>query len=405
MNVLFLHNNFPGQYLHIAPAIARDPNNVVVFGTKNTDPTQLEGVHKVNFAPAREASPNIHHYVRPYENAVLHGQAVYRLGEQLKAAGFIPDVVCAHSGWGVGMFIKDTFPQASLLSYFEWFGQPQGADLDFDPAFPLSADDVLRIHASNAALLMDLYRCDHGISPTVWQRSQFPREFHSKITVLHDGVDTDYFHPIPGAKLVLPNLDLAHVEELVTFVARGMDSYRGFPQFIQAIALVLKQRPHCHVVIVGSDRVAYGPPPPGHESYKSWMLERVSLDLSRVHFVGLLNYGHYKKVLQASSVHVYLTRPFVLSWSLMEAMSSGCLILGSKTPPVQEVIEHGVNGLLVDFFDVEAIASQIEAVLTHPTSYQELRVNARKTICDRYARSMLLPKQIELIKSFADLRA
>lgn len=401
MRVLFLHNNFPAQFRQLAIALAQDPANQVVFGTKHTDRVQLVGVKKVNFALSREAYPSTHHYVKPFENAALHGQAVYRLTDQLKTAGFVPDVVCAHSGWGTGMFIKDAFPEAALLGYFEWFGRAHGSDQDFDPMFPLSVDDELRIRCSNAPILVDLVSCDRGISPTRWQRDQFPPEFHSKITVLHDGVDTDYFHPDPEAKMVLPELDLSHVSEVITYVSRGMDSYRGFPQFIEAIARVLDQRPQCHVVIIAADRIAYGPPSPKGASFKEWMLERVPLDLSRVHFVGNQPYGVYKKVLQASSVHVYLTRPFVLSWSLMEAMSMGCLIVASDTPPVQEVMRDGENGLLVPFFDVEAIARRINEALDNAADLKPLRQNARETIVNHYAQSLLLPQQIQLLQGLS----
>jgi len=398
MNVLFLHNNFPAQFLHLSQKLAADPKHTVVFGTKHAEDVQLAGVRKVPFVPSREVNPNTHHYVRNYESAVLHGQAVFRLAEQLKAAGFVPDVVCAHSGWGAGMFIKDIFPQAGLLSYFEWFGRAHGSDVDFDPAFPVTLDEVLKIRAGNAPMLVDLYSCDRGISPTRWQRDQFPSEFHDKITVLHDGVDTDYFFPDPGLKLVLPDLDLSHVDELVTYVSRGMDSYRGFPQFMQAIAHVLERRPKCHVAIVAAERVAYGPALPDGKSYKQAMLEQVPLDLSRVHFLGNLPYGLYKLVLRASSAHIYLTRPFVLSWSFMEAMASGCLIVASDTPPVREMMQDGVNGLLANFFSPTEIGDRVCEALEHPEKMQPLRDNARQTIVEHYAQSLLLPKQVQLLE-------
>ncbi|MGG6295766.1 glycosyltransferase family 4 protein [Leptolyngbya sp. AN02str] len=404
MRVLFLHNNFPAQFRELARALAQDPNNEVVYGTKHTDPVQLAGVRKVNYAPTREPHPDVHHYVRSYESAVLHGQAVVRMALQLKQAGFEPDVVCSHSGWGNGMFIKDVFPKTKLLSYFEWFCNAEGADADFDPAYPLNMDDYLRIRASNAPMLVDLYSSDRGISPTYWQRSQFPTEFHDKITVLHDGVDTNYFYPEPGAKLVLPEygLDLSHVDELVTYVSRGMDAYRGFPQFMEAIARLTERRPNCHVVIVAGDRVAYGPAAPKGNSFKDIMLEKLpSLDLSRVHFAGTMPYGHYKQVLRASKVHVYLTRPFVLSWSLMESLSSGCVVVASDTAPVREVIQDGVNGFLVDFFSPDKIADRIEDALIHQTDLQPMREKARQTALDRYALSTLLPQHIQLLEELA----
>ncbi|PIG90784.1 glycosyltransferase family 4 protein [Gloeocapsopsis sp. IPPAS B-1203] len=400
MRILFLHTNFPAQYRHVAQALASVPNNQVVFGTKNQD-VSLPGVYKAIFEPSRNPHPSTHHYVRPLESAVLHGQAVYKIAEQLKAQKFIPDVICGHSGWGPTLFVKDAFPNTPLICYFEWFYHARGSDADFDPTDPLNVDDIARIRIKNAPILIDLYSCDRGLSPTFWQRAQFPAEFHSKISVLHDGVDTEYFKPKPGAKLVLPNLDLSGVDELVTYVARGMEPYRGFPQFMEAIAYIQERRPNCHVVIVGSERVCYGKSLPDGISYKEFMLKKVPLDLSRVHFTGSLPYNQYLQVIQASSVHVYLTRPFVLSWSMIEAMSTGCLVLGSNTAPVAEVIQDGENGLLVDFFAPQQIADRVDEVLNHPTRMAELRAKARETVLERYALADLLPKHLEMIKSIA----
>jgi glycosyltransferase involved in cell wall biosynthesis len=161
---------------------------------------------------------------------------VFRLAQALKAKGFAPEVVCAHSGWGDSLYIKDAFPSTKLLNYFEWYYYAGGTDADFLPDQPLSDDDRLRIRTKNAPILIDLAQCDRGLCPTAWQRQQFPDLFQSKLTVLHDGIDTDFFRPKAGMRLKLPNLDLAHVEELVTYVARGMEPYRGFPQFMVALA-------------------------------------------------------------------------------------------------------------------------------------------------------------------------
>ena len=398
MNILFLHPNFPAQFRHLVTALAKNSQNKVVFGTKREEGS-ISGVLNAIYTPSRQARRETHHYVRNLENAVLQGQAVYRLAEQLKKERFIPDVVYGHSGWGPTLFIKDIFPKAELLCFFEWFYHAHGTDADFDPKEPLTADDEARIRIKNTPMLTDLYSCDRGLSPTYWQRQQFPPEFHNKITVRHDGVDTNYFHPKPGAKLVLQNknLDLSEVDEIVTYVARGMEPYRGFPQFMEAVSILLKKRPNCHVVIVGDDRVAYGRSLPEGESYKKLMLDTYDYDLARLHFTGSLPYSQYLQVIQASSVHVYLTRPFVLSWSMLEVMSTGGLVLGSKTPPVEEVIEDGVNGLLVDFFAIDRIVERIEEVLDHPDKMANLRVKARETIQEKYDLSRLLPEHIDWI--------
>jgi glycosyltransferase involved in cell wall biosynthesis len=399
MRILFLHPNFPAQFRHLLVALAQQNRHQIVFGTTRQEGS-LAGVSKLIYKPSREARPETHHYVRPLENAVLQGQAVYRLTDQLKAQGFIPDVVYGHSGWGLTLFMKDCFPKAKLLGYFEWFYQAHGSDADFDPAEPLNADDEARIRIKNAPILVDLYSCDRGLSPTSWQRQQFPSEYRDKITVHHDGIDTHFFQPKPGHKLVLPRLklDLSSVDELVTYVARGMEPYRGFPQLIETIALLQERRPNCHVVIVGENRVAYGKSLPNGKTYKELMLEKVPLDLNRVHFTGLLPYPEYRQVLQASSVHIYLTRPFVLSWSMLEALSTGCLVVASRTAPVLEFIQDGVNGLLADFFSPQEIADRVEDVLDHPDRMAAIRDQARKTILERYDLAQLLPQHLQWIE-------
>ncbi|MEH2051968.1 glycosyltransferase family 4 protein [Nostoc sp.] len=396
MKILFLHPNFPSQFRNLAIVLGKDPNYQVVFGTNRRE-GEIAGVYKAIYTPSREAAPQTHHYVRNLENAVLTAQAVYRVAEKLKAEGFVPDIVYGHSGWGPTLFMKDVFPKAELLCYFEWFYHAHGSDADFDPSEPLNADDECRIRVKNAPILTDLYSCDRGLSPTNWQRQQFPKEYHRKLTVIHDGVDTQYFVPKPGAKLVLPriNLDLSHVEELVTYVGRGMEPYRGFPQFMETVALLQQRRPKCHVVVVGEDRVAYGKNLPDGKTYKQLMLEKLSLDLSRLHFTDRLPYNEYLQVLQASSAHVYLTRPFVLSWSMLEVMAAGCLLVASKTSPVLEVVQDGVNGLLVDFFSPDNIANRVEEALNNPQEMSTIRANARETILKRYDLAKLLPQHLQ----------
>ena len=398
MKILFLHPNFPAQFRHLATTLGKDPKNQVVYGTGRKE-GQIAGVTKVLYGKSRTARPETHHYVRPLENAVLEGQGVYRLAQKLKNENFFPDIVYGHSGWGPTLFIKDIFPKAKLLCYFEWFYRAHGSDADFDPRDPINEDDEARIRIKNAPILLDLYSCDRGLSPTKWQRQQFPVEFQPKITAHHDGVDINYFKPNSEAKLVLPRLglDLSEVDEIVTYVARGMEPYRGFPQLIETISILQKQRPNCHFVIVGQNRVAYGKTLPDGKTYKDVMLEKFPLDMKRVHFTGLIPYNEYLQVLQASSAHIYLTRPFVLSWSMLEAMATGCLIVGSNTAPVREVIEDGANGLLVDFFKPEEIAAKVSEALDNPEAMTKIRTQARKTIVQGYDLNRLLPQHLDWI--------
>ncbi|MBX9634148.1 MAG: glycosyltransferase, partial [Magnetospirillum sp.] len=355
MRILFLHNAFPGQFGHLAAELARDPANQVLFASADAGGT-LPGVRRLTYGAARPVHAPVHPYLRWMEGAVLTGQAVYRLCHQLKQDGFIPDVVCAHSGWGPALYIKQLFPRCRLAGYFEWFYQADGADTAFLDQ-TLSADDGCRIATRNGALLMDLANADCAITPTDFQRGRFPERLRPLLTVLHDGVDTDFFRPAPAAPLRLPGLDLSHASEIVTYATRGMEPYRGFPQFLRAAALLQHRRPYLHVVVAGEDHVHYGQRLPDGDSWKRRMLaELPELDLSRLHFTGTLPAPHYRLLLQASSAHVYLTVPFVLSWSLLDAMACGCAVVASDTKPVREVVTDGGNGLLADFLSPDSIA-------------------------------------------------
>jgi glycosyltransferase involved in cell wall biosynthesis len=406
MRVLFLHNNFPAQYKHVAAALAADPANEVVAGSLDNK-KNLPGVTKHIYKPQREPSKSIHHYLRSTEAAVLDGQGVLRMCAELRKNGFIPDLVCGHSGWGTTIYIKDVFPEARLLTYFEWYYNARNSDVDFVNK-QLGYEDLCRVRTRNLPILMDLAHCDWGLCPTSYQLSQIPRVFHSKLSQLHDGVDTDFFAPSDSVGFDIPelNLHLTREAEILTYATRGMEPYRGFPQFMQAVEILQKRRPNLRVVIAGTDRVAYGKKLPEGESYKGKALEELKdLDHSRLHFVGHLPFDLYRNLLQLSSVHVYLTIPFVLSWSLLEAMSAGCLIVGSDTLPVRELIEDGRNGLMTDMNNIDALADRIEEALDRRDSLAHIRANARQTILDRFALRDLLPRHLQLMRDLAEGRA
>jgi glycosyltransferase involved in cell wall biosynthesis len=401
MRILFLHNNFPAQYRHVAQALAADKGNQVVFGTMNKDGA-MPGVAKAYYKPSREPNEKTHHYLRGAENAVLHGQGVWRMCVELKKRGFVPDIVCGHSGWGPTLYVKDAFPNARQMNLFEWYYHSTGADSDFLPDHQQTDDDRTRIRTRNIPILLDLANADWGQVPTQFQRSQFPDVFLPKLSVLHEGIDTDFFKPAEERTgLVLPKLDLSGARELLTYSTRGMEPYRGFPQFMRAAAKVMARRPDLHVVVVGQDRIAYGRQLPEGDSWRKRMIEELKPDMSRLHFTGLLPYPDYLKVLQASHCHVYLTVPFVLSWSSMEAMAAGCLIVGSDTAPLREVITDGESGLLTDFFDIDAMAEKIIHALDNQKKLRGLREAARRTILEKYALKDLLPRHLRLIKDVA----
>ena len=402
MKILFVHQNCPGQYKHLAPALAARKGWDVRFLTRPGKP-DVAGVTKIEYELAREPAKETHRYIKNLESAVLYGQAAARAAEKLRQSGFVPDVIVGHAGWGETMYLKDVFPTARLLGYFEFYYRAYGSDVDFDRDRKVNLDDRARIRTKNAAQFISLEAADWGVSPTVWQKSQLPREFHGRISVIHEGIDTETVKPNAEARVVLPNgLELKKGDEVVTYVARNLEPYRGFPVFMRVVEEICRRRPQAQVLIVGSDGVSYGRRLPDGQTYREQALEQVEIDPERVHFLGRLSYEHYLKVLQVSAVHVYLTYPFVLSWSMLEAMASGCVIVGSDTPPVQEVIRDGENGLLVDFYDHVAIAGRIEEVLDHEDRMTEVGTRARRAIVRNYSIDKCLRDQIRMVEALAE---
>jgi glycosyltransferase involved in cell wall biosynthesis len=403
MRYLFIHPVFPGQFHRVMQQLAAQPGNEVVHLSRQSALESVPGVRKIRFTVPEGAAPTGHPYVHKLEEAVIQGQAVARVASELKRKGFVPDLIYGYAGWGQIMFIKDIYPNVPLVGYFEWFLNAYGSEYNFDPAYPLAPEHQLYLRAANSPMLLDLQSCNHGITPTRWQQHQFPEEFRHKLTVLHDGVDTDRFRPNADAGLNIPGVSLPPGTPLVTYSTRGMEPFRGFPQFMRALAELQARRPDCHAVIVGTDNVYYSKALPDGRTYKQQLLEELSgrLDLSRIHFTGWLDTPHYLQVLQASTAHVYLTRPYVLSWSLMEAMAAGCLIIGSDTAPLQEVIHDGENGLLTDFFDHHALADRLEEALHQPERFRTLRENARQTVMQRYRLDKLLDAHVRLLEHWA----
>jgi glycosyltransferase involved in cell wall biosynthesis len=396
MNILFIHPNFPAQFRHMAQWFGRNGHKVV-FATENPRPEwEIPGVVKAVYKsrkPAAEGPP----LFQPLQPASAHAEAMLVLGEDLKKRGFDPDVVCGASGWGPTWFARDLFPKARLVGYFEWFYNPESADSMFDRKEPLSAARSAQLRLRNTVMVNDLLACNLCITPSKWQRQQFPAAFQDRMVVLHDGIDTQYFSPDEASPLEIPGLPLSGREKIVTYATRGMEPYRGFPQFIEALPRLLAEVRDCHVVIAGEDRICYGAQRSDGKSWKQAMLERVPLPAERVHFVGRLPYGQYRQLLRCSKVHLYLTRPFVLSWSMLEAMSCGCLLVASDTEPVREVVRDEVNGLLVDFHDPHKIAERIIDALGLGSFAATIQENARATIVERYDLEKILARQISLL--------
>lgn len=405
MRVLFVHQNFPGQFPHLAVALAQDARNeVVALGDEANlrhRPNLHPRIRRLGYLCKNTPNQNTHHYLRGFESHVRRGQMVARAAIGLRQNGFVPDVVVAHPGWGEALFLRDVFPKARHIYYCEFFYRSEGSDVGFDPEFPSELDDQLRVRIKNSTQLISLEAADILVSPTEWQKSTYPSFLHEKIRVLHDGIDTRQVAPAEEASIDFAGKRFSSADEIVTFVARNLEPYRGFHTFMRALPAILARRTNAQALIVGGDEVSYGRTPPGGKrNYRETYLQEIQdrIDISRIHFLGRIPYPAFLNLLRISSIHIYLTYPFVLSWSMLEAMASGCLVLGSATPPVAEVIKHGENGLLTDFFDPAALADQAVSVLENPQAFRSIREQARQTICAHYdLATHCLPAWLDLV--------
>ena len=417
MNLLFVHQNFPGQYKHLAPAMARLPGHRVVAMHINAAPN-LPGVETRRYTPKRGSSPGVHRWVSDLETKVIRGEAAYQCARQLRSEGFTPDAIVAHPGWGESLFLKDVWPQARLGIYCEFFYHTTGADVGFDPEFPAAGEeDACRLRLKNANYQLHFPMALAGLSPTQWQKSVFPEPFRNRIRVVHDGIDTTVVCPLATVNLQLKTsegvLKLSRDDELITFVNRNLEPYRGYHIFMRALPEILKARPKARILIVGGDGVSYGAPPAGPaddkgvapKGWKQIFLDEVKdrVDLQRIHFLGNIPYAQFVSLLQISTVHTYLTYPFVLSWSLLEAMSAGCAIVASNTAPVREAIVQDETGLLVDFLDPAQLAGQVIALCEDSPLRARLGQAAREFAVETYdLHRKCLPEQMQWVTSLRE---
>lgn len=368
-------------------------------------PHTWEGIHISPYSAKQSSTKGVHPWAMDVETKIIRAEACFRAALALKEKGFSPDLILSHPGWGESLFLKDVWPDAKLAIYCEFYYPLEGGDVNFDPEF-LNRDpgDSCRLKLKNLNNLMHFQSADAGISPTHWQASTFPDDFRDKITVVHDGIDTDVVKPSSESYLTINNqLKLTPEDEVITFVNRNLEPYRGYHIFMRALPALLKARPNARVLLVGGDDVSYGARPPNGKKWRNIYIDEVRHSISdedwkRVHFVGTIPYDVFIPMLQVSSVHVYLTYPFVLSWSLIEAMSAGCAIVASDTQPLHEVIKHDQTGRLVNFFDREGLVKEICELLDNPETRQRLGANARALAKQEYdLQNVCLPRQIEWV--------
>jgi glycosyltransferase involved in cell wall biosynthesis len=406
LNILFVHQNFPGQFRYSATALGADKaNRVIALGINPPaypTPGVTYGRYSIKRQPVKELAP----LLQDFQTKVIRGEAAAAAASELKRQGFTPDVIVVHPGWGEQLFLKDVWPDCPMLAFMEFFYRPEGLDTNFDPEF--SSDSLMaraRTRVKNANHLLALDSADWCYSPTHWQRSSLPEVYLPRTSVIFDGIDTDFIVPDGEAVYALPDGRTVKAgDEVLTFVNRNLEPYRGFHTFMRALPAIQKQRPDAITLIVGGDEVSYGSLPGEGKGWREVMLKEVGeqLDMSRIAFLGRIPYGEYRKLLQVSRAHAYLTYPFVLSWSMLESLAAECLVIGSSTPPVKEVLRHGENGLLVDFFDFGGWATAITEALADPAKFAPLRKQARQDILAHYdLKSICLPRQLKLIEALA----
>ncbi len=393
MNVLFVHQNFPAQFGYLARHLVAKLGWRCTFVSK-TPPGEVAGVRKIEYRTRGGALESNHYCSRTSENCIWHAHGVF---EACKSTPELrPDLIVGHSGFGSTLFLPELYPSAPVVNYFEFYYHPHHSDMDFRPDFPPQNIDFLRARARNAMLLLDLVNCRSGYTPTHFQRNLFPAELRHKIAVIFDGIETEVFRRRSDVPRTVGGRTISPSTRVVTYVSRGLESMRGFDIFMRVARRIFDEYPDVLFIVVGSDRVCYG----GDEQhiqqkpFREHVLAQDDYDLSKFCFTGLVPVSTLVDILSLSDLHIYLTVPFVLSWSLIDAMACGCTILASNTAPVREVITDGHNGLLADFFDVDGLAKLALAVLRDPAAHRPLGDHAAGLVCERYALEVTVPKLV-----------
>ena len=403
MKILFVHQNFPGQFLHLAPELARRGHECLALTAEgNRRGSTVRTLRYRHDAPPPDSAAC--RQGRTYVEMTDRGISVARAAAVLRDRhGFVPDVIFGHSGWGETLFLREVWPEARQIIYAEFYYGARGRDTGFDPESSTPTLDQAMLTVTRTGHLgLAMLQADAALAPTRWQAGTFPAALQPMIEVIHDGVDTGLLAPDPAATLTLPGGRVLRAgDEVLSFVNRNLEPYRGYHIFMRALPEVLAARPEAQVVIVGGDEVSYGTAPPGGQSWKQVFLDEVKdrIDPARVHFTGRLPYADFVRLLQVTRVHAYLTYPFVLSWSMIEAMAAGAHVVASRTAPVEEVIRDGENGTLVDFFDVPGWSAALIAALADSARFDPLRRAARETAVGQYdQRTVCLPRLVEFVE-------
>lgn len=404
MNILFIHQSFPGQYCHILNSLAaQGTHKIVGMGLVEPDISLPSSITYVRYGLNRGNTPELHPWLLDFDSKFIRAEACANAALQLKKNGFTPNIICAHPGWGESIFLADIWPTIPILSYQEFFYNPSGFDYDFDAEFqsiPPSFEASAKLHLKNINPLLALHSSAWNVSPTHFQKSSYPSVFHSRFSVIHDGIDVHKLIPDPNINFVsIPNYPISFSGRIITFVNRRLEPYRGCHTFIRAIPYILDQNPDLNIVIIGDTSGASYGKQPANGNWHLQFLNEIDgkYDKAKVHFIGRTTYSDYIKLLQLSSCHVYLTYPFVLSWSLLEAMSTATPVVCSRTKPVLEVVQDGYNGLLFDFFKPKDLSVAVSTILSDGALSAFLGANARQSVIDSYSLDHCVPRHLSLI--------
>ncbi|AHM03585.1 putative glycosyltransferase [Roseibacterium elongatum DSM 19469] len=402
MKILFVHQNFPGQYRELFKWFVEQGDHEIVFLTQRTEVPHIKGARIVTYKPHHKPAKDAYALTQYWEECAGAGFGAAMAAQSMDKAGFKPDIILGHVGWGELTFMKEVWPDVPIIGFFEYYFLAKGGSVGFDPEFPASAHTPFVMHARNAVNFANIQTVDLGHSPTAWQRDTFPETFHDKIYVCHDGIRTDRLRPNPEASVPLGRLgrSVTRQDEIFTYMARNMEPTRGFHVFMRALPHILAARPNARALIIGGNEVSYGKASDRKGGYRADMEREVGdrVDWDRVHFLGRVPYEAYQQIIRISRCHIYLTVPFVLSWSLLESMSMGATIVASDVAPVREAVTHGKTGLLVDYFQPEKLAQQVADVLERPGTYAHLGPAARQHVIETYDfRTRTLPVHLARI--------
>jgi glycosyltransferase involved in cell wall biosynthesis len=402
MKIVFVHQNFPGQFGRLAAILAAEGHQVFALGTVKS--CGIAGVSYYAYEPVPGPEPaGFQNRFNPVTTQLRRAYGVAHLARRLKQGGLEPDLVVVNTGWGENLFLKDVWPNARHVAYFEYYYAATGQDVDFDPEFPIQNEETIwRLRLRNATQLAAFDAADAAVTPTRFQRDTFPTYLRDRIAVIHDGIEAQELKPDAAATLQIGENGprLSRAEPVVTWASRHIEPMRGGHVVFRALPELLALDPRLRIVIIGGNSVSYSARPPDGTTWSEIFSSRITgpVDWSRVHLVGQLHYRQFIRVLQLSAAHLYLTYPFVLSWSLIEAMALECRIVASATPPVEEVIRSGETGLLFPFFDEAALVARVRQVLENPEEAAAMAHRGRVAAIERYDfRTVSLPRWREFL--------